>query len=80
MIEAKDEGLAVAKALFRYPHEQRFCKLEQIGGQPDVLMSCEELGVQRGFVMAPFAPSEDRPVIVIRPDRVDWGEVPQGSL
>lgn len=80
MIEAKDEGLAVAKALFRYPHEQRFCKLEQIGGQPDALMSCEELGVQRGFVMAPFAPSEDRPVIVIRPDRVDWGEVPQGSL
>ena len=30
MIEAKDEGLAVAKALFRYPHEQRFCKLEQV--------------------------------------------------
>lgn len=78
MSEMRD--CTVAIAMFRYPHAQRYCRLTQLEGQPDELLTCEELGAQRGFVMAPFAPSAARPVVVIRPDRVEWSEVPQGAL
>ncbi len=61
---------ATAFALFRLPSRQQCVLVEQTGGQPRELPSCAELCGCEGFVMAPFAPSPDRPVLLLRPDRV----------
>ena len=73
---SKPREEAVAKALFRYPHMERFCRVVQYGGQPSVLASCASLGTQSGFVVAPFAPSADQPIVLIRPDKIEWADVP----
>ena len=54
-------------ALFRLPYSKE-CTL--IEGHVQEFASCAALSGQQGFVMAPFAPSEERPILVIRPERV----------
>ena len=57
-------------ALFRLPYAQE-CTL--LSGEVVELFSCIELTGRQGFVVAPFAPSAERPLLVIRPDHVDSG-------
>lgn len=64
-------------ALFRLPYEQQCTLIEQTSGEPLEVMSCAELNEQQGFVIAPFAPSSERPILLIRPDRVVLNVVPQ---
>lgn len=64
-------------ALFRLPYEQQYTLIEQTSGEPLEVTSCVELNGQQGFVMAPFAPSAERPILLIRPDRVVFDVVPQ---
>lgn len=59
-----------AFALFRLPFQQQCVLVEQTGGLPRALPSCAELCGCEGFVMAPFSPSPDQPVLLLRPDRV----------
>ena len=53
-------------ALYRLPHAET-CTL--IEGETQELLSCVELNGLSGFVIAPFAPSADIPIVLIRPDR-----------
>ncbi|MBQ9678745.1 MAG: isochorismate synthase [Prevotella sp.] len=57
-------------ALFRLPYEQQYTLIEQTSGEPLELVSCGELSGKTGFVVSPFAPSSDCPILLIRPDRV----------
>lgn len=59
-------------ALFRMPYAK---ECTQISGEVLEVASLAELGRQRGFVVAPFAPSDHEPILVIRPDMVEEGEV-----
>lgn len=63
-------------ALYRLPHESRYHRLVQHSGSPLLLPSCAETGTCRGFVVAPFCPGPDTPVIVIRPDDLSVHDVP----
>ena len=53
-------------ALFRLPYGKE-CTL--LTGNVLTFPSCAELGGQQGFVMAPFAPSVDNPILLIQPER-----------
>ena len=55
-------------ALFRLPYSNQ-CTM--VSGEVLELPSCAALSGCMGFVVAPFAPSEDNPVLLIRPDRVE---------
>lgn len=77
MSGSRDERPA-ATALYRLPHATRYCRLTQ-HGTPVELPSCAELGAEPGFVVAPFAPSVEQPIVLIRPDAVEWGDVPDGD-
>ena len=59
----------------------------QSSGQPQEFISCAELTGRQGFVVAPFAPSETEPILLIRPDVIERGaditclrQLPQGML
>ena len=56
-------------AIFRLPYEQQHTFIQQTAGQPG----------QSGFVVAPFMPSDSRPILVIRPDVVTH-DVPWSQL
>jgi isochorismate synthase len=45
----------------------------QPSGQPEEFHSCAELTGRQGFVVAPFAPSETAPILLIRPEVVESG-------
>lgn len=55
-------------ALYRLPYAAE-CTL--ISGEVYTLQSLSDLGLRTGFVLAPFAPSHDHPVLLIRPDTVE---------
>ena len=55
-------------ALFRLPYAQE-CTL--IEGGVSELSSCAALSGRQGFVVAPFAPAADLPLLLIAPDRVE---------
>lgn len=55
-------------ALFRLPYATDYTLLS---GQVHEVLSCAELSGRQGFVIAPFAPSAERPVLIISPDRVE---------
>jgi isochorismate synthase len=57
-------------ALYRLPHARSYTRIEQTEGEPEKLASCAALNGKRGFVIAPFAPAEGQPVVVIRGDKV----------
>jgi isochorismate synthase len=59
----------------------------QTSGQPEQFSSCAELTGKQGFVVAPFAPSETEPILLIRPDTIERGtdvaslrQLPAGAL
>ena len=57
-------------ALYRLPHEQQVTMVAQTEGEPQELLSCEELNGKTGFVVAPFSANEQTPIVIIRPDVV----------
>lgn len=60
-----------AYAFFHSPElSDNYLVVEQTDGEPLELMSCMELGSHQGFVVAPFVPTEQHPILVIRPDKV----------
>lgn len=59
-------------ALFRLP-DTRECTL--LSGEVVEASSCAGLTGRQGFVVAPFAPSAERPFLVIRPDHVHSGSL-----
>ena len=58
-----------AFAIYRLPHASR-CTLVGQEGLPSSFVSLGELGDGSGFVIAPFAPGNGSPIIVLRPDTV----------
>ncbi len=57
-------------ALYRLPYQQQVTLIMQTSGELLEVTSCAELSGKTGFVVAPFAPSAERPILVIRPDVV----------
>ena len=66
-------------ALFRLPYQEEMTLIMQTSGEPLEVDACVELSGKSGFVIAPFAPSAECPVCIIRPDVVThdipWDEL-----
>ncbi len=58
-----------AFAIYHLPLSDRCIRVEQTDGEPEEMQSLAGLNGRRGFVMSPFAPSEDCPILLIRPDK-----------
>lgn len=59
-----------AFAYYRLPYLHHATKMIQHEGEPEILSSVAELNGKQGFVVAPFSPSSDCPVVLIHPDEV----------
>ena len=57
-------------AIYKLPHTSRCTLVEQLGDEPQQLASAVDLNGRKGFVLAPFSPTADCPLLFIRPDRV----------
>ena len=57
-----------AFAYYRFPHEQCATYVAQHEGEPEILSSVAQLNGREGFVIAPFQPSDECPVVLIHPD------------
>ncbi len=55
-------------ASFRYPREKEIRTIIQKTEMPRMLKSVSDLSDQKGFVIAPFQPTDESPVYLIRPD------------
>lgn len=58
-------------ALYRLPLTGEAVRVEQTTGEPLRPASFEELGGMTGFAIAPFEPSGECPIAVLRPDKVE---------
>ena len=76
-------------ALFRLPGELEYSEMTQTTGQPLTFDSVESLNGQEGFVMSPFAVTDDCPVLLLRPDKIvkrtlsymkEYDYAPEGNL
>ena len=59
-----------AFAYYRLPCEQHATYVAQHVGEPEILSSVAQLNGREGFVIAPFQPSDECPVVLIHPDEV----------
>ena len=57
-----------AFAYYRLPCEQHATYVAQHEGEPEILSSVAQLNGREGFVIAPFQPSAECPVVLIHPD------------
>lgn len=57
-------------ALFRKPGELEYTEMVQTSGEPLRFGYVEALNGQSGFVIAPFAVTDDCPVLLLQPDRI----------
>ena len=57
-----------AFAYYRLPCEQHATYVAQHVGEPEILSSVAQLNGREGFVIAPFQPSDECPVVLIHPD------------
>ena len=64
-----------ARAFFRLPYADSYCAVEQLSGSPARLASVAGAGGRSGFIIAPFDATEAEPVLLLRPDRVEWRPV-----
>lgn len=55
-------------AYYRLPYLHHAIYVAQHEGEPEVLSSVAELNGKEGFVIAPFAPSSECPVVLMHPD------------
>ena len=59
-----------AFAYYRLPCEQHATYVAQHVGEPEILSSVAQLNGREGFVIVPFQPSAECPVVLIHPDEV----------
>ena len=64
-----------AYAIYRLPHADRATLIQQTEGEPSEYQLCSELNGKRGFVVAPFQVTVQQPILLIRPDVVNFLEV-----
>ena len=64
-----------AYAIYRLPHADHATLIQQTEGEPAEYLSCTELNGKRGFVVAPFEIGAQQPILLIRPDVVNFLEV-----
>ena len=64
-----------AYAIYRLPHADRATLIQQTEGEPAEYQLCSELNGKRGFVVAPFQVTAQQPILLIRPDVVNFLEV-----
>ena len=57
--------------VYRLPYGQFATMVQQTDGEPAELLSCAELNGKRGYVMAPFEITDNHPILLIRPDKVE---------
>lgn len=65
-----------AFAYYRLPYLHHATFLAQHKGEPEVLNSVAQLNGKEGFVIAPFSPSPESPVVLIHPDESRLMAVP----
>ena len=58
----------ISTVYFRLPEQDHYVRLEQRHGKPLALESLHELDGRKGFVFAPFVPSDECPVMLMQPD------------
>ena len=63
--------MSSALAVYRLPHADHATLIQQMDGEPERLRSCAELNGRKGFVVAPFEVTDEQPILLIRPDRVE---------
>lgn len=59
-----------AFAFYRLPYKDSYTLVMQNDDDPEKLSSVDELNGKSGFVIAPFMPSEECPILLMRPDVV----------
>ena len=64
-----------AYAIYRLPHADHATLIQQTEGEPAEYQLCSELNGKRGFVVAPFQVTTQQPILLIRPDVVNFLEV-----
>lgn len=69
----------ISFAYYRLPYAGNYTLMVQNEGEPRQLASFAELDGLSGFVLAPFVVTDDCPVLIIRPDRVEERLVPACS-
>ena len=60
-----------AFAIYRLPHADYATLIQQTEGEPAEYHICSELNGKRGFIIAPFEVTEQQPILLIRPDKVE---------
>ncbi len=60
-----------AFAMYRLPGENYATKVVQDEGEPEIIPSVATLDGKEGFVMAPFAPSDECPALLLHPNRTE---------
>ncbi len=55
-------------AMYRLPHADHYTRLTQCESKPEIIHSLALLNGRSGFVIAPFSPSEDCPILLLHPD------------
>ena len=66
--------MAPAYALYRLPHADQYVRLE---GQTRELSAYAQLNGVAGFVVAPFELTDEQPLVIIQPDKVETMAVPE---
>jgi isochorismate synthase len=67
-------------AYYRLPGQHGYTFVAQTREEPTILDSVTELNGREGFVMAPFAVSEQHPVLLMHPDVVETHEIETQTL
>lgn len=65
---------------YRLPEQKEYVRLEQHEGEPVALKSVKDLNGRKGFVFAPFQPSEETPVWLLQPDTIERKAVGKGDF
>ncbi len=63
-------------AFYRFPRDTRYFAMRQNGGNPETVYSCEDLNNKSGFVLAPFNISEPNPIYILKPEALEYSEIP----
>lgn len=63
-------------AYYRLPYGKQYTLFEQLEGEPEEFSNLSSLNGKAGFVISPFCPSQDEPVLLLRPDRLVTKAVP----
>ncbi len=64
-------------ALYRLPWTDDPILILQDEGEPETTQTLSSLNGKKGFILAPFHPSDKHPIVVIRPDKTahNWDEI-----